>query len=255
MAFAYNIETDQKYPDIPIPYRVGSLTISPLGNYIVVNGDITNPNANMDETLVYDLQGNQVGPLWETYGRPSHFDVTVDSDGNQVAVGLAKSGTESGRTIKRRLIDGQVTAIGPGGSHTSTRSIRRPGWAYVTRPGGVYADEVLAVKLDGSLVERLVYLPNNKVDYPSEVHASPNPDGNKIIAAANWKTSTAVNDYVIEVTCAPPVSSPTPTPSISPIITLKRLLTTYLNHQDSQYSPIDSKINLLDFAHLISNLI
>ncbi len=210
VAFAYNFQTDTKYPDIPISYRVGSLTISPKGTYIVVNGDgigvsSLNSRNNEDQTQAYDLQGNKVGPLWEEYGRPSHFDLTIDNDGSEIGVGVSKSSPDSGKLIKRRITDGRVTVLAPGASHTSTRNYQRPGWAYASNPASPYTNEIIAVKLDGSMVERFGYIPNNKTDYYAEPHASPSHDGKKVIIASNWNLgSRPISAYVVEALCDNP---------------------------------------------------
>ncbi|MCK4444177.1 MAG: hypothetical protein KAW09_06515, partial [Thermoplasmata archaeon] len=152
--------------------------------------------------------------LWSKYGYPSHYDLTVDADGQEVAVGRSKSGPADGM-IKRRLEDGHVTDIGPEGSHTSARNIYRPGWVYISRPrpsDSVYKNEILAVRLSGGMAERFGYIPNDKslTGYYAEVHASPSPDGKRVIVAVNWAQGSDVSAYVIEVLCdsPPPIVSP-----------------------------------------------
>jgi hypothetical protein len=164
-----------------------------LGKYI-------SANVNNDNAKVFNLDGSQVGNTWSTYGCPSHYDLTVDQNGDEVAVGVCKTGYKG--IVKRRLIDGKITVIFPvGASHTSARNIRRPGWVYVT--GLYYApylDEILAIKLDGTEIEKFARIPNNKVDYESEPHGSPSPDGTKVIIASNWGLgSRPVQDYVVEL--------------------------------------------------------
>jgi hypothetical protein len=198
-AFAYDLVRDIKYPDIDFSSdtRVNSVSISALGKYIVAN-------INEDTVEVFDLQGKQVGNTWSEYGCPSHYDFTVDQNGDEVAVGVCKTGYKG--IVKRRLSDGQITVIFPmGASHTSARNINRPGWVYVT--GLYYApylNEVLAIKLDGTAFERIAWIPNNKVDYESEMHGSPSPDGKKVIVASNWNIgSRPVQSYVIEAASVP----------------------------------------------------
>jgi hypothetical protein len=198
-AFAYDLVRDIKYPDIDFSSdtKVNSVSISALGKYIVAN-------INEDTAEVFDLQGKQIGSAWSEYGCPSHYDLTVDQNGDEVAVGVCKTGYKG--IVKRRLSDGQITVIFPmGASHTSARNINRPGWVYVT--GLYYApylNEVLAIKLDGTAFERIAWIPNNKVDYESEMHGSPSPDGKKVIVASNWNIgSRPVQGYVIEVVGVP----------------------------------------------------
>jgi hypothetical protein len=198
IAFAYDFEEGRKYPDLILNdvSDVDWVSISASGNYIVLNGQIQGQTS--DQTQVYDLAGNKVGSLWEQHGRPSHYDLTIDEGGDDIAVGSSRSGADDGRVIKRRLSDGKVTVLTPGGyaSHTSTRNVNRPGWAYVTyqHRGPTwppYWDEVDAVKLDGSMmVERIAKLHTKRTDYLTESHAVPSPDGNRVLWASDWEAAS-----------------------------------------------------------------
>jgi hypothetical protein len=194
VGFAYDIVGDIKYPDIDFRQesRVNSLSISALGNYIIAN-------VNNDNAKIFDLQGNQIGDTWSEYGCPSHYDFSIDQNGDEVAVGVCKTGFEG--IVKRRLSDGKITVIFPiGASHTSARNIRRLGWVYVT--GLYYApflNTIIAIKVDGTAFEIIAYIPNNKVDYESEMHGSPSLDGTKVIVASNWNIgSRPVQSYIVE---------------------------------------------------------
>ena len=212
VAFAYDMLKKVKYPDLDLNgIGVDWVSISPLGRYLVLNRQEKEDSPLDDTTQVYDLQGNKVGSAWSEYGRPSHYDLTIDQNGDEVAVGVSKSAPDNGRVIKRRLRDGVVTVLTDGGYavHTSTRNIRRPGWAYVSygcdEKWLLYRDEVVAVKLDGSKrVERLAHLHTNRTDYVTEAHACPSPDGRRVIWASNWESPTGrpVGAYVVEV-CPP----------------------------------------------------
>ena len=193
IAFAYDLAEKRKYPDLILnDAAIDWVSISASGRYIVLNGQI---DGGRDRTQVYDLEGNKIGDLWAKYGRPSHYDLTIDEDGNDVAVGVSKSRPDDGRVIKRRLSDGKVTVLTSGGyaGHTSTRNVDRPGWAYVTYQSRSsdwppYHDEVVAVKLDGSMtVERIAHLHTKKVDYLTEAHAVPSPDGKRVLWASDWE--------------------------------------------------------------------
>lgn len=202
VAFAYDLTNQQKFDDIALSgVEVDWVSISPLGNYVVLND-------GADHTTVFDLGGNPVGATWSEYGRPSHYDLTVDDLGDEVAVGVSKSDPDSGRVIKRRLEDGEVTVLTGAGyaSHTSTRNLLRPGWAYVTYQGSgdswpPYFDEIVAVKLDDSLtVERLVHHHGIKSVYEAEAHGSPSPDGTKVIFASNWDNDGGpIGAYVVDL--------------------------------------------------------
>ncbi|MHC4486543.1 MAG: hypothetical protein ACYS4T_15230 [Planctomycetota bacterium] len=192
IAFAYDLEKKHKYPDLILnDVRVDWVSVSASGRYVVLCGRIISERG--DQTQVYDLEGNKVTELWEKYGRPSHYDLTLDENGDDIAVGVSKSKPEVGRVIKRRLRDGKVTVLTSGGyaGHTSTRNVRRPGWAYVTYQGRgsawpPYWDEVVAVKLDGSMtVERIAHLHTKKIDYITEAHAVPSPDEENQVKLGN----------------------------------------------------------------------
>ena len=200
VAFAYDLESGRKYPDIDVSghKRVSYVTISPLGNYVLVHGTLTGSVSRKgDANLIYDLQGRQVGPMWRQYGRPSHFDLAVDNNGDEVAVGVSKSGPEARRVIKRRLRDGEITVLTGRGyaSHTSARNIRKPGWVFVSysvdkhkRNRDPYHSEIVAVPLDGSMdVRRIAQTRSVGYDqYLAEPHGSPSPDGSRVIWASNW---------------------------------------------------------------------
>ena len=207
VAFAYDLEKKHKYPDIILDdLKVKCwVSISPLGNYLFVH------EKRIDCSQVYDLEGKKVGPHWTEKGRPSHFDLAVDENGDEVAVGVSKSKPDKGRVIKRRLSDGKVTVLTPGGwaSHTSARNLRRPGWVYATytrrKPNKKrwlpYSDEIIAVKLDGSMeVQRLGHTHAAKNGYATEQHGSPSLDGKRVIFASNWDDPDGnVAAYVIEI--------------------------------------------------------
>lgn len=224
VGFAFDLKRVIKHPDIDfcrvglkvksdgVPVYMDWTSISAGGEFVVVNGNMDAPVDNgrdgADRTLVFDLNGRQVTEMWTEYGRPSHYDMTVDDAGDEVAVGVSKSPPDQGRVIKRRLRDGKVTVLTPGGyaSHTSTRNTKRPGWAYVSyQVRGErmpYRDELVAVKLDGSLtVERLAHLHTNKTDYVTEAHGVPSPDGRKALWATNWGAPTGrpIGACVLEV--------------------------------------------------------
>ena len=206
IAFAYDLEQKQKYPDLVLnDVTIDWVSVSASGKYIVLNGEI---DGGKDRTQVYDLAGNKTTELWEKYGRPSHYDLTIDENGDDIAVGVSKSKPDVGRVIKRRLRDGKVTVLTSGGyaGHTSTRNVRRPGWAYVTYQGRgsawpPYWDEVVAVKLDGSMTaERIAHLHTKRIDYLTEAHAVPSPDGKRVLWASNWESANGrpIGTYVAD---------------------------------------------------------
>lgn len=208
IAFVFDLETGKKFPDLNLDgIGLDWVSISPSGNFLVVHGRTAKKGG--DQTQVHDPDGTGIGSSWAEYGRPSHYDLALDDDGEDVAVGVSKSPPDDGRVIKRRLRDGRVTVLTVGGyaSHTSTRNVKRPGWAYVTyaHPGPDWPpfwDEVVAVRLDGSqTVERIAHLHARRVDYPSEAHAVPSPDGKRVLWASHWdsKRGRPIGTYVADL--------------------------------------------------------
>jgi hypothetical protein len=217
VAFALDLTAGTKLPDIDVgAFGVTSVdwvSISPLGRHVVVNGSITGAVTSggaYDATRVFDLQGKPVGPVWTEYGIPSHYDLSVDVAGNEVAVGVAKTGPygTQGRVVMRRLTDGVITVLNTGGyaMHTSTRNIRRGGRAYVTHGYNSswppFRNEIFTVKLDGSqTVERLAHTHARISDYNAEPHAVPSPDGKRVLFASNWESTSGrpVQAYVVDM--------------------------------------------------------
>ncbi len=203
VVFALDFANNIKHPDIDFGgINIDWLSISPLGNYIMVNGNYGNGG---DRTKIWDLDGNQVGPYWSEYGRPSHFDLAVDQEGYEVAVGVSKSNPDDGRVIKRRLIDGQVTVLTQGGyaSHASARSINRPGWVFTitsdSQYWGPYYNEILAVKLDGSRVERICHARNLMDTYENQAQVCPSPSGSRVFFASEWRTNNyPIHSWVVD---------------------------------------------------------
>jgi len=188
--FTLDLAAKSKGVDIDIPDNVelDYVSISALGNYIIVKGSVS---LGGDRAWVYDLKGNLIG-FWNEYGRPSHFDLAVDQNGDEVAVGVSKSNPDKGCLIKRRLFDGKVTVLTDGGwpPHTSARAIQRPGWVFASTSSSTnyppYLNEIIAVKLDGSRIERICHTRNVLDEYLNEAHPCPSPSGSRVIFASDW---------------------------------------------------------------------
>jgi len=198
VAFAYDLASRQKFPDINVgklPGRDGVCEISALGNYIRCSRWVD----GKDQAFIFTVEGDLV-QSWTEHHRPSHGDMTVDSDGREVYVGISKSDPDIYQVIKRRLEDGVVTALAPYGEaqHASTRAIHRPGWVFLSYGGdpaeiaqrsnvAPFAQEVIALRIDGSgEFRRIAHTRNVPHNYWSETHASPSPDGSQIIWSSNW---------------------------------------------------------------------
>jgi hypothetical protein len=213
VVFAFDLATRQKFPDIELGALTGengSCSISPLGGLIHCLQSLKDET---QQTLIFDVYGKLV-QKWPESHRPGHGDMTVDADGTEVYVGVSKSSPDLYQVIKRRLTDGAVTPLLPYGeaSHVSMRATGRRGWAIVTYEGdpsevgkhqgwAPYARQVIAVALDGGGDVRILANTYNKAAaYESEAHASPSPDGSKIIWSSNWGAADGpVHEFVSEV--------------------------------------------------------
>jgi hypothetical protein len=199
VAFAYDIAARMKHADIGLASLRGDnsyCSIAPSGQYVFcfqVMSDKTNT------AYIFNLEGGQL-QHWTENHRPGHGDMTIDSDGSDVYVGVSKAAPDKYHIIKRRLRDGAVTDLVPYGQaqHASIRNTNRPGWVFLTY-GGTYAkvtadrdrapfyQEVVALRIDGSgEIRRIVHTRSVKHDYRSEAQASPSPDGSQVIWSSNW---------------------------------------------------------------------
>ena len=217
VAFAIDLAARTKLADIDMAANgitsVDWVSISALGRHVVVNGSIsgaTTSGGAYDATRVFNLGGTPVGPVWTEYGIPSHYDLSVDLAGNEVAVGVAKTGPAGiqGRVVMRRLTDGTITVLNSGGyaMHTSTRNTERAGRAYVTHGYNSswppFRSEIFSVKLDGSrAIERLVHHRSRNTDYNAEPHGVVSPDGKRVLFASNWESTSGrpIQAYVVDV--------------------------------------------------------
>jgi hypothetical protein len=213
VAFAYDIAARSKHPDIELSKLAAAnqyVTISPSGRYVYV-AQLTQDGK--EPAYVFTVDGKLL-QHWPEHHRPGHGDLAIDTDGSDVYVGISKAQPDEYHVIKRRLHDGQVTSLVPLGdaSHVSARNIRRPGWVFVSYqgtfehtsamgyPAPFYA-EVVALRIDGSgEVRRIAQTRSIMHDYISEMHASPSPDGTKVVWASNWgKAGGPISDYVTHI--------------------------------------------------------
>src|SRR5947199_35519 len=214
--------------------------MSASGKYAIVsyNGDY--PRVFDVNTSTLALTPHPMSTSYQCHGSASdgyiyalgHADVAVNPfDNNEdVLVGrdqcFPSSGQVNGVVVSNvmmaRLRDGQITALtDPNNeafaSHVSTRNINRPGWAYVdyeVENGKRFSAEVIAVKLDGSKAVQRFAQEHSAFSgcYRREPHASPSPDGRRLIFASNWAdhcttcgSSSDIKDYVIDA--RPPYES------------------------------------------------
>lgn len=210
VVFVVDAVQKTKGPDIEVT-SFDNCTMSPRGNYLIIN---------YGNDLVKVLNATDGVLVWSEsrYGLPSHFDVQIDQNGDEVIAGVAKTAVtgvpSTGLIIKRKLSDGTITALTKSGyaSHTSGRNLKRPGWVFVSYQNrqlndryAPYYNEMDAIKLDGSRVERICNLRVDKYLLPSndqyyfESHGCPSPDGLRVIFASDWdKGAYPVQAYVVD---------------------------------------------------------
>ena len=210
VAFAYDISTRKKYPDIDLAKLDGAngyCGISPSGRYIACF------NTRSDETevaYVFTVDGVEL-QHWTEHHRPGHGDMAIDEDGSDVYIGISKADPDKWHIIKRRLADGVVTNLTPAGyaTHASVRNINRRDWVFLSYEGtyskvvdspgwAPFYQEVVALRIDGSgEIRRVGQTRNAKTDYYSETHASPSPDGSQVVWSSNWgEPGGPIADYV-----------------------------------------------------------
>lgn len=185
--FLYDLATGTKHADIRLKSVTQSLdwaSVSASGRYLVVNDE-------EDRTVVLDRAGAIVARFAE-YGRPSHFDLTLDPSGEDIAVGVSKSPPDTGLVIARRLRDGHVTVLTKVGfaSHSSVRNRAAPDRIFAdfewSQDGRDYDGEIVMSSLSRRAVYRIARHRNLVRDYLSESHASPSVAGDRVVFASNW---------------------------------------------------------------------
>jgi hypothetical protein len=199
VAFIYDLVSRSKLPDVDLSRLPGAnnyCSISPLGQKVVCIQTLT---SGVQQVHIFDESGMLLQSWLENH-RPGHGDMTIGDDGTEYMVGISKSTPDKYRVIKRRLDNGDVTTLTNYGeaTHVSMRAIRNTNWAFVSFEGdpaevarhpkwAPFGRQIVALALDGSSEVRLVADTRNiKVDYVSEAHGSPSPDGSQIIWASNW---------------------------------------------------------------------
>jgi hypothetical protein len=205
IAFAYDMVKRVKYPDILVNKygdRLNWASISPAGDYVVL------AFSGERHSVVLDLTGRLITRI--NNSQPTHYDMTIDGSGDEVAVGSNRPGSSfphNGAVIKVRLRDGELTPLTTGGfaRHTSTRDTTARAFAVSSMEPQTrlppYNDEIVLVRLDGSVVYRLAHTYNNMIDFPSEVIPSISPSGTRVIFQSNWLSPTGrpTQVYVIDL--------------------------------------------------------
>lgn len=196
--------------------EVDSVTISPLGRYVVAQfdrsaaGDADHPA----ECMVYDLDLKTARCIRGV----GHGDLALDAAGREV---LVFQDTRQDCLAMADLASGQVTPLVPIdfshsalSFHISGRALGRPGWAVVSTCNGGPRCEYTWMDNSIFLLElkpggRIVRLAHNRTlvregveqDYWAEPHASPNRELTRILFTSNWGRSGSeeVDTYLIEL--------------------------------------------------------
>jgi hypothetical protein len=226
--------------------RIGNISISPSGKYVDVKYSGRDSTRDAHRIFAVDPVTLEVRPhrMEDTSLRCGSFVARADGwiyplkhadmgldpfDQNEdiIVGGRSCPGSTLGRIIKVRLRDGKVTALtNPRGEasmqHVSLRNLFRQGWAYVgyyRTDGKINSDQIMAVKLDGSLTVQSIAHKHSASDgcYRCESHPVPSPDGKRVLFASNWMQDCSgdcgpaneIKAYVVDV----PITRPTrPTP-------------------------------------------
>jgi hypothetical protein len=197
-----------------------SVTISPLGNYFLVQMDkycepgTLGSDAHPCGLMVYDRNLQNGRGLLRIVG---HSDTALDASGREMFVyqdidtdNISMLDLETGMIIPLWPIDFSHTSIG---LHISGRAFNRPGWALISTHDGdpkSYTwmdDQVFAIELKtGGRVVRLAHThslvdENMEHDYWAEPQASVNQDFTRILFTTNWGRSGTgeVEMYMIEL--------------------------------------------------------
>jgi NOL1/NOP2/fmu family ribosome biogenesis protein len=216
-----------------------NVSISPSGKYVAVMWDSSytgySPD-NISALRIYDVNPttlaltphtmaagsercNQSGAYHGQNGwiiPLSHADMGYDTAGVEVIVGNSHCDTDNtiGSIYKVALSTGATTGLTDysGGdaypTHLSMRAADRPGWVYSgfeKQVGRPFSDEVVAIALDGSGVERIAHMHDVWTScYGCEPQPVPSRDGRRVTFASTWTadcgtgcgTSTIIKDYV-----------------------------------------------------------
>ncbi len=196
----FDLQTGKPGPALHHDFAVVDFaTVSPTGRYILVNGQ---PEPGQyDRTQIFErATGKPVGARWSEYGRPSHFDLTLDAGGQDIAVGVSKSKPDEGSLIARRLSDGQITRLTSKGyaGHTSARNVAASprtrvvaSFAPNAESWGPWSDMALSVGTGGLDDIAVVGRMQARVDdYGSQPQPTVSPDGQVVLWASNQGGST-----------------------------------------------------------------
>lgn len=188
----YDTVGDTLVGNIAKPSGMDNAQISRLGNYVVVVAS--------GGTRAYSRDLTTSRLLTTT---TNHGDNALDETGREIYV------TNNAPGVVAYILAGGSRNLLPAGSafeygHTAGHALHRNGWIYlsvydtVTTAGRLGWDQVVALATDGSGDVQVFGFANHNTNggtYATQPHASPSPDGQRVIFASEWG-ATNVYAYV-----------------------------------------------------------
>lgn len=202
------------FSDLIGPTKDRRASASPTGKYIILQGTA---DGEHQRTLAFDWDtGAHVysSPLTNGIECPGgHGDLAIDVNGRDVFVGICKGGgigpsaIHGGETVIMDFESGTITTVPGVGyySHYSGRNTRRDGWVYASTyktTSSSSRSRILAFRTDGSKIEHYADPQGYRHSYVHETHATPSPDGTKILFSSSWNGIEAAdvsNDYLLDL--------------------------------------------------------
>ncbi|MFK5927794.1 MAG: hypothetical protein QM483_14300 [Desulfuromusa sp.] len=174
------------------------VSISPLGNYVLMNWETDPDNPASDNRSAIDQYDLNLNYLGELANQGQHGDMGLDGNNQEVYVQFEFGGEQRG-LWSYRLSDGHRTRLLPdkyNGGHVSCKNYRRPGWCYLSTKQEGYR-EVFALKLDGSgVVNR--FAQTHESDSVSS-YGAPNPEGTKVLFKSDWAGTVELDSFAVEL--------------------------------------------------------
>ncbi len=202
------------------------VSISPLGNYVVVDYATSN-KGRFEGVEVYDRNLNF---LWQKPLGAGHSDLGIDANSEEVLVIIYYDDETNNNIVKKcRLANGDETSLltlsWQFDGHISCQNLARSGWCFVSTFDSEarltddslswlpFEDEIFAVKMDGSgEVQRIAhhhsrrFSPNtpdrDNSNYWAEPHATVSRDGGRILFGSNWREDLqygfSVDSYIVD---------------------------------------------------------
>lgn len=225
----YDLLADRVVAKLGLPATLTDfdwVSISPLGNYVVVDYATSN-TGRFEGVEVYDRNLNF---LWQKPLGAGHSDLGCDANGDEVLVMVYYDDeTNSNLVRKYRLANGDETTLlefsWQFDAHISCQNQARSGWCFVSTFDGEarltddslswlpFEDEILALKMDGSgEVQRMAHHHSRRFspqtpdrdnsNYWAEPHATVSRDGGRILFGSNWREDLqydfSVDSYVVD---------------------------------------------------------